>query len=148
MFGEVNRWGRMPYTVYEPEWVNKTLMSQHDLTADGGRTHRYYTGKPVIKFGYGLSLTTFDITTVDLKMGPNTKIEQEQEEDHSQQERQKIKTLTYSYNNDNNNPQQIVDVTLNVTNTGNLQGDTVITAIFSPLSMPKQKDSKLLQNLF
>lgn len=50
-----NRFGRMPYTMYEAAFVNQTSMMEHELSAPPGRTHKYYTGTPVVPFGFGLS---------------------------------------------------------------------------------------------
>jgi len=137
MFGKSNRWGRMPYTVYESDWVNKTSMAQHDLSADGGRTHRYYTGQPLIKFGYGLSLTEFRLHQLKFRPGPHTEIISIMNDANSK--------LIY-----NSSPfhSKIVDLTISLTNAGSLMGDAVITGTVNPLSMPKQLGSKLLQNLF
>ena len=34
-------------------------MLEHDLTREGGRTYRYYTGKPLYRYGHGESYTEF-----------------------------------------------------------------------------------------
>merc|ERR1711933_651676 len=112
-------------------------MTQHDLTVDGGRTHRYYTGKPLIKFGYGLSLTQFRLHQLKFRPGPYTKIISTVNDANSK--------LIY-----NSSPfhQKIVDLTISLTNAGSSMGDAVIMGLVNPLSMPKQPGSKLLQNLF
>jgi hypothetical protein len=56
-----NRWGRMPYTTYEAAFVHEASMMEHDLSMPPGRTHQYYTGTPVIPFGFGLSLSNWSI---------------------------------------------------------------------------------------
>ena len=58
LFGNYNPGGRMPVTVYESE---KELPPAEDygMSRDNGRTYRYYTGEPLIPFGYGLSYTEF-----------------------------------------------------------------------------------------
>ena len=39
IFGEANRWGRMPYTVYRSDWTLHNSMLDHDVVHQ--RTYRY-----------------------------------------------------------------------------------------------------------
>ena len=58
LFGKYNPGGKMPYTIF-----NRTKdvpdATDYNMTTPPGRTYRYYTGKPLIPFGYGLSYTKF-----------------------------------------------------------------------------------------
>jgi hypothetical protein len=56
LFGQSNRWGKMPYTVYTASWADKNPMLDHDVTH--GRTYRY-GADAVVPFGAGTSLTKF-----------------------------------------------------------------------------------------
>lgn len=39
IFGEANRWGRLPYTVYRSDWTLHNSMLDHDVVHQ--RTYRY-----------------------------------------------------------------------------------------------------------
>jgi hypothetical protein len=64
MFGKENRWGKLPITVYPQDFIEKIeltdyFMAPHDDSP--GRTYRYYNEEPLFNFGFGLSLTDFDL---------------------------------------------------------------------------------------
>jgi len=48
-----------PSTFARPDCTNKDDPSQCPRGINPGRTHRFYTGKSVVKFGYGLSYSSF-----------------------------------------------------------------------------------------
>ncbi len=58
LFGAYNPGGRMPVTVYSSE-KDLPLAVDYNMPGSIGRTYRYYNGKPLIPFGYGLSFTEF-----------------------------------------------------------------------------------------
>ncbi|HEY8898718.1 MAG TPA: glycoside hydrolase family 3 C-terminal domain-containing protein [Niastella sp.] len=55
LFGDYNPSGRLPVTFYKND---NDLTSFEDYSMKN-RTYRYFTGKPLYGFGYGLSYTTF-----------------------------------------------------------------------------------------
>jgi xylan 1,4-beta-xylosidase len=62
LFGEANRWGRLPVTIYPMDYTDQVDMYSFDMTAGPGRTYRYYKGDVMFPFGAGISYTTFALT--------------------------------------------------------------------------------------
>ena len=50
IFGDMNAWGRLPFTIYPSSFAEATPMSEHDLRVTPGRTYRYYRD-PLYAFG-------------------------------------------------------------------------------------------------
>jgi beta-glucosidase len=62
LFGDYNPAGRLPVTFYKSD---ADLPPFTDYTMDN-RTYRYFKGKPLFGFGYGLSFTTFKYDALNI----------------------------------------------------------------------------------
>ena len=65
LFGKVSAGGRSPQTYYKDD-AELPPLGNMDLYQGKGTTYRYYSGKPVIPFGFGLSFTAFSYSNLQL----------------------------------------------------------------------------------
>eukprot|EP01060_Flectonema_neradi_P018021 TRINITY_DN2483_c1_g2_i2.p1 TRINITY_DN2483_c1_g2~~TRINITY_DN2483_c1_g2_i2.p1 ORF type:complete len:776 (+),score=198.43 TRINITY_DN2483_c1_g2_i2:44-2371(+) len=68
-----NLGGKMPYTVYPADFVTKFNMSDMEMNRVGteGRSYKFYKGETEFDFGFGLSYTTFSISTSETPLTLN-----------------------------------------------------------------------------
>lgn len=64
LFGETNRWGKLPLTIYNKQYQSQLTIEEMDMRADvatgyPGRGYRYYAGKPLFAAFSGMSYTSF-----------------------------------------------------------------------------------------
>ena len=59
LFGAYNPTGKLPVTMYPPEYLEENPITVMSVTAPPGRTHLYYNGTPEFAFGTGLSYSSW-----------------------------------------------------------------------------------------
>lgn len=53
LFGQRNRWGKLPYTVYPAAYTKQIPLQTYAMAPPPGRTYRYYNSTPLYSFGEG-----------------------------------------------------------------------------------------------
>lgn len=62
LFGQSNRWGKLPVTYYPVDFYNTTAIDDFNMVGPPGRTYKYYSGPVLYPFGFGLSYTSFALS--------------------------------------------------------------------------------------
>ena len=60
--GYVERFGRLPYTIYPAGWADDSPMDEMDLAKWPGRTYRYAQTPPLYSFAHGLQVAQFELS--------------------------------------------------------------------------------------
>ena len=61
MFGGANRWGRAVLTVYPRAYQDSISLFSFDMSAAPGRSYKYYGGPALVRFGEGLSYSSYGL---------------------------------------------------------------------------------------
>ena len=115
--------GKLAQTYYASSYLAQMNFTDMELDSGVGRGYRFFTGTPLLPFGWGLSLTSFALA---LASGP----------------------ASGALPTEAGAPSTTLSYTVTVTNTGAVAGDEVVQAYFLPQATPSQPRSKLRKQLF
>ncbi|RLN86296.1 hypothetical protein BBJ28_00001834 [Nothophytophthora sp. Chile5] len=116
LFGNINPSGKLPVTMYRSSYIDTVDMKSMDMTVYPGRSYRYFKEEPVFPFGWGLSYTTFSLSSGN-------------ESDTG--------IVTSSEN---------ATISVVISNDGDVEGDEVIFAFFRPLTVNLTGPASLLNS--
>ena len=61
LWGDTNSWSKLSFTMYPTNFVQQSNFYDLSMTNFPGRTYKYYQGKPLFPFGWGLSYSKFQL---------------------------------------------------------------------------------------
>ena len=150
LFGEANRWGKLTTTIHGDRYTAEFDMLNFEMARAPGRTYRYYTGTPLFAFGTGLSYTTFALT-LDTDVGVGHAEGAQPDRDPHGGAVGAGRGAGGVVRHISNDPAAPTATTfrVRVTNVGDMAGDEVVQAYFTPLSLaPDTQASRLQRQLF
>lgn len=147
LFGKVSPAGRTVQTIYPASYADQISIFDFNMRpgpspfprpdcpapyneckmgTNPGRTHRFYTGKPVVPFGYGLSYTTFSYepmsSLTNISLDPlREMLATTSQAGHTFPSVQALKQVA-----------PLVSYTIKVTNTGKMDADDVVLGFLTP----------------
>jgi hypothetical protein len=147
-----------PSTFARPDCTNQNV-SDCPLGTNPGRTYRFYTGNPVVQFGYGLSYTTFQYSQHDEYEGEEKKNKEKQLLIELEPLRDLIKKtksdghifIKSQHSSDAFDAAEWHELlstkfAVNVTNTGTMDADDVVLGFLTPPG--SGKNGAVLKQLF
>ena len=130
LFGTVNPGGRLPHTQYPADYITNLSMLDMGMRPNAssnntGRTYRFYTGEPVYSFGEGMSYTDFTYTVPSGSSVDASAVAAECTKNNARK--------AFSVMPDD---KVFATVSVTVTNTGSVKGDTVAMIFMKPPPAP------------
>ena len=124
--------GTSPFA--RPDCTNSDDPSQCPRGTNPGRTYRFYTGKPVVPFGFGLSYTSFSYAVSTPTNVGKTSLEPLAYliRDAESRGHPFVSATLESQHAENVNWKESVQYTVNVTNTGSVDADDVVLGFMTP----------------
>jgi xylan 1,4-beta-xylosidase len=117
LYGDISPAGRLTTLVYPKDIIKARNISDMCLRCKGGITYKYYTGKPLWEFGFGLSYTTF---TFDVSSARSVSTSVESLIEHDRM-----------YYKSDEKPMSPAGYDIKVTNTGNVESECSVLGFVS-----------------
>ena len=133
VFGQYNPAGRLPITFYPASFVDAVSMTDMQMrpsSTNPGRSYKFYTGQAIYEFGYGLSYTTFSYAWYNDSSISSYSIQSLMTDKPGV-----LRVATQLFR-------------VNVTNTGNVEGDDVVLAFVTPPQTGVDGQKQPIKQLF